>query len=396
MDYYDKYLKYKQKYLSLKDSFAQSAGIKKKYLALKEYDSFAQSTEINEMIGGKKRSKKNKREVSNQLQITVLKQGIKSENVLSCSYFTMAGAYRKVEKYQKNLNSLIHISVLLKEFEIRIYTDDSGKDFVLELAKDNPLISVYHYNFPPLREEIGHIGTFGTLIRLLPLFEEGLKMVWITDIDVSWKYLHRLRLDNVIYSGAKFSYRTFVCYDRTIYGRSYTILAGTILSLMTFPKKIFNNYLNNLVNPTKELKKNIDDLNTQNEVKFFNYKKSKVPYGIDEVFTNTNLYNYLVNKNIKCYILKDYIYAGVYLRLEKLLTPEDHQLIYIDDYHPTIDNFIKLKKVFKDKIPLMTNKYPCLVNDMMRNMDYFKESSQDSFVIPLIKTGKELDENLYE
>lgn len=384
MDYYDKYLKYRQKYLFLKNIMMQSEN----------------NTSI--ILGGKRRSKKNKREIFNELEITVLKQGNKSDKVLSCSYFTASDAYRKVEKYQKSLIRFLFFKNQFKDFETRIYTDDTTKDFALEISKNDPSVSIYHFNFPPLREKNGdssgpigprgHIGTFGTFVRFLPLFEEGLKIVCVSDIDIPWNYLEESILSNPIKSNAQFSYRSFVCYENRLYGRSYSILAGTMLSFMTFPIEIFNKFLNDLVNPSDKLKKDIEELNKQNKSLFYNYKETRIPYGIDEVFTNKILYNHLINKNIRCYILKDYSYAGVYLRLEKLITPEEHELIYNYEYKPNQKNFNELKKVFEKKIPMMKEKYPCLIKDILLNMDKMKTS----FVIPLIKTGKELDEELYK
>jgi len=404
MDYYNKYLKYKEKYLSLKDILTQSDRIKEKYISLKDIltqsdrikekylslkDILTQSDNKIDLIGGKRKSKKNKREISNKLEITVLKQGTPSKNVLSVCYFTMKDAYRSVEKYKTNLKFLLISKHQLKDFETRIYTDDSGKDYALEVSKDDPTVSVYHYNYPPLREEIGHIGTFGTFIRFLPLFEKGLEIVYITDIDIPYNYLTPTILDNFIQSKAKFGYRSYVCNEIKAFGRSYSIIANTIISLHTFPKELFDNYLEDLVNPSNELKKDIELLNIENSHK----KKvfSKIPYGIDERFLNKNIYNYLVDKNIKCYILKDYIRAEFYLRVQKLLSPEDRELIFIHIYKDTPESFIKLKKVFEEKLPLIKDRYPCIAKDMLQQMKNFKKS----FIIPLIKTGKELNENIY-
>jgi hypothetical protein len=87
-------------------------------------------------------------------------------------------------------------------------------------------------------------------------------------------------------------------------------------------------------------------------------------------------------KSLKCYILKDYGYAGVYLRSEKLITPEEHELIYKYEFTRNQKYFNELKKVYEKKIQMMQKKYPCLVKDMLLNMDKMKSS----FVIPLIKT----------
>jgi len=367
MDYYYKYIKYRQKYLSLKDAFVQS-------------------DTSDRILGGKRRSIKNKRNISNQLEIKILKQGIKSDKVLSCSYFTMKDAYRRVEKYQNNLINFFESKKQLKGFETRIYTDDSGRDFALEVAKNDPTVSVYHFNFPPLREEIGHIGTFGTMIRFLPLFEKKLKIVWISDIDIPKNYLDPLIVSNAQKSNVDFCYRTYVCYERKLYGRIYSILAGTMVSFITFPIKIFNNFLNDLLLPSNELSLYLDQLNKGNQLKGKPY--SKIPYGFDEIFTNQIIYNYLIKKSLKCYILKDYINAGKYLNHSKLLSIEENKLINNYYYKPSYDLFQKIKKIFKDLLPLLTE-HECL-QDMLKVIDSFKTS----LILPIIRIGKELDEKI--
>ena len=120
------------------------------------------------------------------IDITILKQGISSKKVLSVSFYTMKDAYRIKERYETNLQQFLYHKKSLKGFETRIYTDDSGKVFALKVAKNDPTVSVYHYNYLPLREEDsnGHVGVFGSLVRFLPFFEPGLEIVWESDIDI--------------------------------------------------------------------------------------------------------------------------------------------------------------------------------------------------------------------
>jgi hypothetical protein len=368
MDYYYKYLKYKQKYLSLKDSFMQS-------------------DTSNKLVGGKRRSKKNKREVSNQLEITILKQGIKSDKVLSCSYFTMKDAYRQVEKYQNNLRKFLESKKQLKGFETRIYTDDSGKEFILELTKNDPSVSVYHFNFQPLREEIGHIGTFGTYMRFHPLFEKGLKIVWVSDIDIPHHYLDYSIISDAQKENAEFCYRSYVCYERKIYGRIYTILAGTIISFITLPEDIFYDFLNQLVSPSKKLSFNLDKLNIFNQS--HGKPLSKIPYGFDEIFTNQNIYDYLIKNSIICYILKDYMHADTYLKHNNLISKEESELIYTYYKYQSKDLFHKVKKIFKEKLPFISKEYECLHN-MLKETDSFKQS----FEKRIIRKGKELNKEI--
>jgi len=130
----------------------------------------------------------------------------------------------------------------------------------------------------------------------------------------------------------------------------------------------------------------LDELNKRNQSKGKPY--SKIPYGFDEVFTNQNIYDYLVEKSLKCYILKDYIHAGIYLQHNKLISREEDKLIFIYYQYPSNDLFQKIKKIFREKLPLLTE-HECL-QDMLKVIDSFKTS----FILPLIRIGKELNEKI--
>ena len=75
-----------------------------------------------------------------QIDLKIIKQSIhpnsKYTNVLSCSFFTMVEAYRDFSKYQKFIPLIIQYSLRLKDFELRIYTDNTGVDFLLEACKN--------------------------------------------------------------------------------------------------------------------------------------------------------------------------------------------------------------------------------------------------------------------
>lgn len=317
------------------------------------------------------------------LEITILKQGTPSKKVLSVSFFTMKDAYRPKEYYEKNLQQFISYKKALKGFETRIYTDDSGKDYALKAAKNDPTISIYHFNYPPLREEVGHIGTFGTFVRFLPLFESGLEVVWISDIDIFNSYLDSSLLTKMKSVKADFCYRTFLCYNKKIYGQPYTIVANLIISFITFPMQLFTRFLHQLTAPTKSLQLTLDLLNKQMEIK--RKPTSRVPYGFDELFLNHTFYNYLINNSIKCYILKDYIYATEYLRWNKLLSKEEDKIVFMYYKSPSQQSIHKLKELLKLKIPLLVEKYPCL-QEILDKMHTFKTS----FLVPLVKKGEEL------
>jgi hypothetical protein len=316
----------------------------------------------------------------NYLELTVLKQGTPSKHVLSASFFTMKDAYRKVEQYERNLVKFLKIKNSLKGFETRIYTDDSGKESVLNATKDDPNVTVIHFHDRRFYDGVGHIGTFGTLMRFLPLFEPGLETVWVSDIDIPDSYLNPSLITSMKARKVEFSYMNFVCYDKKVYGRAYTILAGTMISFYTFPKQLFTRFLSLLQDPTNALQHMLDQLNAAARGK----PSSKIPYGTDEVFTNTFLYNYLIKQSIPCLIRKDYEYART--SLHGIRTKQDDELFEAYYRHPTQHNFEQVKRIFKEKLPLIKNP-PICIQDMLRRMDTFKTS----FVKMFVKTGKELD-----
>ena len=318
----------------------------------------------------------------NNLDITILKQGTSSKHVLSVSFFTMADAYRKVEQYQRNLVKFLKLKNSLKGFETRIYTDDSGKESVLKVVKDDPTVTVIHFHDRRFHDDIGHIGTFGTFLRFLPLFEPGLETVWVSDIDIPDSYLNPSLITTMKARKAEFSYMSFVCYDKKVYGRAYTILAGTMISFHIFPKQLLTRFLTLLQHPTKALQYMIDQLNKVNTER--GKPSSKIPYGMDEVFTNGPLYNYLMKESIPCLIRKDYEYARTYLY--GIRTKKDDDVFEAYYRHPTQYNFEQVKRIFKQKLPLIPETHAC-IQEMLRRMDSFKTS----FVKTFVKTGKELD-----
>jgi hypothetical protein len=332
---------------------------------------------------------KTRRSPRSPLEITVLKQGTPSKKVLSASFFTMKGAYRDVSTYEASLKKFLKQKENLKGFETRIYTDDSGKDIVLKAVKEDPDVTILHFNFQPLREQGGHIGTFGTLVRFLPFFEPGLEVVWVSDIDIPDSYLNPSVLTKMKETKTKFSFRTFLCYETKVYGRKYTILAGTMISFHTFPKQLFNQFLNSLVRPPNSLQIMFSKLNAYNVAnKNRNVSYSKIPFGVDEVFTNTTFYNYLIRHEIPCYIIKEYINL-MPKYLTGLITEKEKQLIHTFIYKKKDkETFDKIKDFCKEKLPLVVSKYPC-VKDFLNRMDEFTPDT--SFFRILLKKGNELN-----
>ena len=315
------------------------------------------------------------------LEITILKQGTPSKKVLSASFFTMKDAYNDIHIYELSLKKFLKQKKQLKGFETRIYTDDSGKEIVLKIVKEDPTVSIYHFNFKPLREEVGHIGIFGMIPRFLPLFEPGLEVVWVTDIDIPDYWIHPSILDTMKKESSLCSWLNSVCYEKPykIYGRPYTIMAGTFVSFHTFPPQLFRTYLKQLQNGY--YKKEIAELIRNNPTK----SSSIVPYGIDELFMNYSIYDSLKQNNIKCMIRRGYGYTRKLLAKEHLLTKKEETLL--QRYHITEDKrlFKNVIAIYKKYTPILIKSYPC-IQSFIDKLDILDNSLIELFFI----NGKDL------
>ena len=315
-----------------------------------------------------------------QIELRILKQGLETHKIISASFFTMKDAYRKLAVYESNLKHFSRISQL-PGFCVRLYTDDSGEEIALRVTEKYDHITVIHYNCPDFREEVGHVGTFGTIVRFLPLFEPH-ELVWVSDIDIPADYLEPYHIKDMETAKADVHFRTFLCYDTKVYGRHYTIAAGTIISKIKFPKQILTKFLNKLADGG--LNDTIERLNVANLPR----KKapSKIPYGIDEVFTNTTFYDYMIRHEIRCLVIKDYASAGLYLRYRDLLT--EGEIRIFERYYTKFEKELvpRMKYILSKKLPQIVDEKPCLkeILDLMPTI-------RSSFMKLYVVTGKQLD-----
>lgn len=289
-----------------------------------------------------------------QIEINILKES-SAPNIISCSFFTMKDSYRTFEKYQTNLKNFLSYTKKLSNFEVRIYTDNTGKDYALKISQDNPQVSIYHFNCPEFRDGDGHIGTFGTLVRFLPLFEQH-STVWISDIDIPEYWINKT-------SEADIEGYTMLCYDRKVYARKYTLGAGRFISHVQFPRALLTRFITKIIKG--EFNSTIDALNKQNKRK----PQSKFPYGMDEVFLNSSIYNSIKKHSLNVNILIDYIPSLI----THAVGLSEQEVGLIQTYYKTADRSLvtKLKDIFRKKIPTILDKYPCL-NPLMQELDTLK------------------------
>lgn len=280
-----------------------------------------------------------------QIKIQLIKEGIRYPNILSCSFFTMENSYRNFNKYKEQLKRFLKQAEVLKDYELRIYTDNTGKEYALEICESYSFVSIYLFDCPSFREGIGHQGTFGTLVRFLPLFEEH-KLVWISDIDIPDNYLDIDLKGDIIINSA-------LCYERKVYGRKYTILAGRFISKKKLPKRLLTKFINDILEG--KYSNEINELNKQNTRK----PSSNFPYGMDELFLNWIIYDWLQKQEFKINIHIDMLITNILIKNIDI-TLESKKIL--EDYYwkPEKKQITKIKKIYLEYIPKILKKFPCL------------------------------------
>lgn len=316
-----------------------------------------------------------------QIEIQVLKQGTPSRNVVSCCFFTMGEAYRSFNQYTGNLKRFVMQSDKLRGFEIRIYTDDTGKDIALKVAEGKTKVSVLHYNCPQFREGKGHMGTFGMFVRFLPLFED-LDIAWVSDIDIPDHFLNMADVTNLIQHKCDVYISTTACYERKAWGRDYTIVAHKFMTRVQFPRALLTRYLNMITEG--KLDEKIELINQNNQVSAHKPKPvSDFPYGLDELFLNTYIYNWIIGKNLRVNVSKDY---GATWILSKLANKEEHKIILKHYYYPTKQTFLQLKRLVEKRDPPVELGEAACYKDLKTKLPMLK----DTFVVDTIIEGKNL------
>lgn len=303
-----------------------------------------------------------------QIEINVLKQGNIAKNVISISFFAMKNSYRPIEFYEQKLRKFMDLKKSLKGFETRIYTDDTGKNFCLKIADENT--TVVHYNCEPFRDGEGHTGTFGSIVRFLPLFEKGLETVWISDIDIHPSFLDMNILSAMNRNNCSIFIDSALCYERKPWADvEYPIVAHRFISKIIFSKQIMTRFLNNLIDG--KMKKMVDEINEYNSP--LKKPNPKFPYGMDEVFLNGPLYKNIFKQNEKVMFRKDFFIESFMVYNIEGFPAKNTDILKRYYANRSNDLFKKVKDIYEEYTPMLLDKYPCM-QELIDKLPSFKNS----------------------
>lgn len=241
------------------------------------------------------------------------KNTFENENIITCCLFNMLKHERKKFKeiyFDGFITTINQIKKYFTNWKIICYLDnlllktnpDLIKEFLNKYQNDEN-IKIYFYlihksiNY----SKNSHTGTIGSIVRFIPFFDNiKYKTIFSIDIDNTPKQFEELYLITKKYideflQNDKFKIfirnssldNQFMNYlDKKL---DFIILGGFFISKIKFPINFLNNY--------------IQELFTTN---------SKFDYGVDEIFLNNYILNYILENKFKIIVIKTYTLGKLY------------------------------------------------------------------------------------
>lgn len=222
--------------------------------------------------------------------------------LLSVSIFKMLQPYRRFNKYLEYLSILIEKHYSNSQIDIRVYFDESCQLELKSFIKKYKKVEFYKFNYQPLRIGKCHTGTFGSIIRFLPIHENEYEFVWISDLEPYRFFLDENLMKKINNNEINTCYasKPYYVVPRINQKNEYPIINLFIITNQKIPIEIFNTYLSDLLsNKYDKIRKKYIEYRqsyyTYNKDDGYCYKlDEKFPYGMDEYFSNNIIYKYLV------------------------------------------------------------------------------------------------------
>jgi len=327
----------------------------------------------------------------------------KRNNLISVSFFKMIQSYRDFGKYETYLKNFINKFPTLKDYNLRIYVDESTSDnYVLQEAKKYDFMEIVEFECKNFKIDKFHNGTFATLIRLYPLFnlKDDYEIIRVSDIDLQFNIYFQGREEyNMQKYKLNFFFLKYIPYIKPWSNPKYnhTIMGGLILSKVKFPRDIFNKYLDDLYliennKYNSELSMIVDKIRQSTNYKY-KEKNIQLPYGIDELFLNHYLYPFIKTKSYIKYGMRAELYPSQILNLiktSKILTKEDLDFIEKlkkeeeDIFFKRSKNEAKFLSTFMEFIKNFKNKISDQYDELYEEIMKYKNDFKGSFIFFLV------------
>lgn len=229
-------------------------------------------------------------------------------NIVSVCVFVMKKGYKKNDIYSDGLQYTIqNIKKFLPDFYLRVYYDSSIEqdDKLVQIindAKKNSKVQLVKFHHPWFVGDNGyHLGTFGTIVRLFPLFsndEPNLKTIFVTDIDYNEGMLPFWRTTYNVFKNSKSQVHMFARECNHLNERVKNIVKHLDLNIspflnffwskVRFPSKMLDTFLKCLHRDNMK-RGDCQEIDIFSKTDFSKVKKAnkmdkqKMMYGIDEI-----------------------------------------------------------------------------------------------------------------
>lgn len=255
----------------------------------------------------------------------------KKQNIVSCSFFKMAKHYKDFTIYIRGFIKLVdHVRKNLQDFKIRLFIDNTiynDQKIMKKINNNLDIVQIVVYNCPKYIKNGFHEGTFGSIVRMFPLFNfknNDAQEVIISDIELRIKHIKVLtdyyKFSKLI-APKKISYLVTLTKKNSLLktNKLFYLMAGIILSQFKFDYQIVNKFFREVDNI------DIKKLNLYSE---HQDPTTRFKYGIDEIFLNHYIKPELMK--YKEHIYKEKVFnlgSHLYYVKQKLLKPQNKKYL---------------------------------------------------------------------
>jgi hypothetical protein len=286
------------------------------------------------------------------------------KNIVSACFFKMnKGGYKDFSRYYDGINFLYKVMTKeMPDFSLRVFIDTSiynDKEIMSYLLQNENIELVLYCCESYARNEQFHLGTFGTMVRIFPLFDfenNDSNRVIISDIDVipsetgfTYEIFDHYRLliknyteseidslyifnQSILVKDINFRYieNKYKYFFDNKYITPY-VYFNYMIGIRKIPTDILENFLIKVPNSNK-----IYSTWSISPTEYDKRCEEFVCYGIDEYFSHKVLYPYLIkNKMAITYLIRFNIYRIFLLLFKELKKPEE-----TEEYKKKIESYI--------------------------------------------------------
>lgn len=246
----------------------------------------------------------------------------KKKNLICSSLFKLKNSYRSLDKYLDGISIIVnHLKKKMPDFTLRLFIDRSIYDdskIMDILNKIDGLEMVVYHCFDFVRDEIYHVGLFGTIVRMFPVFDfenNDANLILINDIDIENQenIIHTEPVFNILKKNHKlnkltlFNIGTLSSASRIYFNihnkleylyhdhiNVYT-LTDKICSIQRLPHELITSFLKETLSHKStfysfyEYYKNTTHITKEME---------QYIYGVDEYFINKTLIPYVIDQKL--------------------------------------------------------------------------------------------------